>query len=124
MKHLHREIIGYTAIILDKYILCGTANDLQWKDLENLGRVNIRYYKSLKVLLNNLWYHMADYGSKNFKSLLDAELDKAGFIEHSGYYRVSSPYSKKESLNYLIDIGLLKVVELQESIDIEKEVHF
>ena len=123
MKHLHREIIGYTAIVLDKYILCGAANNLQWKDLEKVGRANIRYYKSLKILLNNLWYHITDYGSKNFKSILDAELDKAGFVEHSGYYRVSL-YSKKEALNYLIDIGLLKVVELQESIDIEKEVKF
>lgn len=123
MKHLHREIIGYTVIILDKYILCGTANNLQWKDLEDLGRVNIRYYKSLKVLLNNLWYHMTDYGSKNFKSILDAELSKAGYLRYTGYYEVTD-YRKKEALNYLIDAGLLKVVELQESIDIEKEVRF
>lgn len=123
MKHLHREIIGYTVIILDKYILCGTANNLQWKDLENLGRVNIRHYKSLKILLNNLWYHMTDYGSKNFKSILDAELSKAGYLRYTGYYEVTD-YRKKEALNYLIDAGLLKVVELQESIDIEKEVKF
>ncbi len=123
MKHLHREVIGYTIIILDKYILCGTANNLQWKDLENLGRVNIRYYKSLKILLNNLWYHMTDYGSNNFKSILDAELSKAGYLRYTGYYEVTD-YRKKEALNYLIDAGLLKVVELQESIDIEKEVKF
>ncbi len=123
MKHLHREVIGYTVIVLDKYILCGTANDLQWKDLENLGRANIRHYKSLKILLNNLWYHMNDYGSKDFKSILDTELSKAGYLRNTGYYEVAD-YRSKEALNHLIDAGLLKVVELQESIDIEKEVHF
>lgn len=121
MKQLHREVIGYTVIILDKYILCGTTpNDLQWKEVDKTGRSHIKYYRSLKVLLNNLCYHLDHLGSQHFKKILDTELDKAGFVEHSGYYRTS----QKEALNYLIDIGLLKVVELQESIDIKKEVRF
>ena len=123
MEQLHRNTIGYTIIILDKYILCGVANNVNWKPIEKLGRANIRHYKSLKVLLANFHYHVDAVGSHHFKTQLDKELKDAGFV-YERYGDVFPDYSIKESLNYLADIGIIRIVRLQEVIDVEEEVRF
>lgn len=120
---INRETAGYTILVLDKYILCGTAQASQFKPIDNLGTSKIRQYYSIKILLNNIKYHFHTWGSREFSYVLDSIMHEHGWVKETLYYSEGSfyrpDYSNKEALKYLIETGIVKIVKINQVLNIE-----
>lgn len=120
---LERKGMGYTILVLDKYILCGTSRNSYFKDINKLGNNMVRQYKSIKVLMNNVPSHLSScYGPEfhEFNPVLNEALIKGGFINKSPYfYDEYVDYYKDGAIQYLLDKKLIRIVKINQQLHFE-----
>ena len=120
---INRETAGYTILVKDKYILCGTAQSSHFKPIDNIGTSKVRQYYSIKILLNNIRHHFHSWGSREFRDELDAILIEHGWVSESYYYGdngyIRPDYFNKKALKYLIETGIVKIVKINQVLNIE-----
>ena len=123
---LERKGIGYTILVLDKYILCGTSRNSYFKDINKLGNNMVRQYKSIKVLMNNVPSHLSScYGPEfhEFNNVLNEALIKANFISSNSFTWWNAPhadYYKTGAIQYLIDKKLIRIVKISQQLQFEE----
>ena len=119
MNIVNKDLTGYTVIIKDKYILCGTSRSSHWKPIDDIGTSKVRQYYSLKILFNNLGHHFTTWGSRDFEKELKAICCEHGWLHNNGYTMYPS-YFSKELLSYLVETGWLKVVKVKQVLSLEE----
>jgi len=118
---VNKDIAGYTVLVKDKYILCGTSRSSHWKTIDNIGTSKIRQYYSVKILLNNIGHHIHSWWSKDFSDELDAIMYEHGWVSKP-YYQGDYPrpdYFNKKALKYLLETGILKIIRIEQIVSIE-----
>ena len=123
--------VGYTILVGDCLILCGTNRDTYFKSTTAIesGKTKnmIRQYKSKKILLNNIGNHLRNPRVSNYDHSYDhyfKELDRAllenGFISRA--YRYLAPdYYNVEALQFLIDKGYIKIIKISQELKLEED---
>lgn len=126
MEQVHLSRKGYSAVIYDKYILCGTNRQVRWVPIDNIKNVTlIRRYASRKILMNNLGYHIDK--DERFRNIVGKELIDGGYTRNNRWlpeYRPKTPipdFNNKDALEYLIKKKILTIVKMKENLDIEEE---
>lgn len=121
METIKRDKAGYTILIKDKYILCGTSRDSYFKEIDKLGVSNPRQYKSLKIVFNNIGYHIENnYNCREFYSELSEELITAGYWKMSYWGNKKVPDYSTEGIKHLIKKGLVKIVKISQILSLEE----
>lgn len=115
MNQIKRDKIGYSILVLDKYILCGTVKDSYFKPLDNLGISNPRQYKSLKVLLDNIHSRLNDVFPE-----LDKELLNNNYVTKSRWSQELVPDYSPDAIKYLIKQGFIKIVKISQILTLEE----
>jgi len=111
MNIVNKELKGYTVIIKDKYILCGTSRSSHWKPIDDIGTSKVRQYYSLKILFANLGAHFTTWGSRDF------EQEFIGFCKE---YNCRPYWVNKELLAHLVETGWLKVIKVNQILSFEE----
>lgn len=112
MENIVRDA-GYTILVFNKYLLCGTNRDSHFKEIDNLGISNPRQYKSVKILLNNVSHHLF-----NTFPELDEILLKNGFVKASEYYMRFVPDHSPAAIRYLIGRGAIKIIKVSQLLSV------
>lgn len=116
MKQIKKDKAGYTILVMGKYILCGTCRNCYFKDINKLGVSNPRQYKSVKILLNNLFYHFEG----GIFPELDNELLNNNYVTKAQWTQKINPAYSQDAIKYLIKQGLIQIVKVSQILTVEE----
>lgn len=134
MDEIKLTDVGYTILVGDCLILCGTGQHTYFKPLAQIinskHKIMIRHYQSKKILLSNLGSHLKypkigdvlykpDY-KKYFDELNQVLLDNGYISKGYGSNYIPHPLFDAKAIQFLIDQGYLKVIKLSQNLKLEE----
>lgn len=126
------EDVGYTILVADCLILCGTNRDTYFKHIDDIkkGKTRnlFRQYKSVKVLLNNVGNHLSSPRFSKYDHSFDYYFDEMKKVLINNGFKCKIYYSdydyradfNKDAIQFLIDKGYIKILKISQELKLEE----